>query len=62
MMSRRFEEHRVLVFTFVCSVTQDKDLERSKSFSFPTYNENHGEDTLKILSFRGGWDVGRATS
>lgn len=43
----------------MCSVAQDKELEHSE-LQFPTYNENHREDTLKISSFCGGCDVGRA--
>lgn len=59
MMHRRFEEHNVLVLMLVCPVTQDKGPGHSE-LQFPTYNENHREDTLKIASFCGGCDVGRA--
>lgn len=58
-MHWRFEEHKGSVLMLLCPVTQDKGLEHSE-LQFPTYNENHGEDTLKVSSFYGGCDVGRA--
>ena len=40
-------------------MTQDKELEHSE-LQFPTYNENHSEHILKIFSFSGECDMGKA--